>query len=100
VAGSVTLPESETRARGTVVVGGDVVGVVVGGDVVGVVVGDVVKAVWPLAVHSECHSAVHVIFTLIAVEVVPTSLTCILAKVGYVWRFSDVRSRVPSEPKF
>jgi hypothetical protein len=70
--------------------------VVVGWDVVG----DVVLAVWPFAVHSECHSAAHVIFTLIAVEAVPTSLTCILAKVGYVWRFSDVRSRVPSEPKF
>ena len=88
------MPEPEIKAMGAVVVGGVVVGGVV------VVVGDVVAAVWPLAVHSECHSAVHVIFTLIAVEVLPTSLTCILAKAGYVWRFSDVRSMVPSEPKF
>ena len=94
VTGSVTVSGAGTGNRGTIVFGDVVDGAVDGAVVDGVVEGAgtmngggktggttggafVVEAVWPLTMHSGCHSAVHVIFTLIADVEVPAKLTCI-----------------------
>jgi hypothetical protein len=85
VTGSVTVSGAGTGNRGTIVLGDVVDGVVEGagtmngGGKTGGTTGGafVVEAVWPLTMHSGCHSAVHVIFRLIADVEVPAKLTCI-----------------------
>ncbi|CAB4555332.1 unannotated protein [freshwater metagenome] len=94
VVGSVPAPDT---TGGAVVVDAGALVVDAGAVVVEVVK---VNAVCPLTTHSGWYSDAHVIFTLIARVTVPTSLTCILAKLGYEWRFNEARSRVPFAPKF